>query len=1206
MKACWLRRAAWKAAIAGLAIIVGAGTTLSAANAVPETAVGEAVAGPNPTRNAMHLLKKECFSCHNQNKQKGGLVMTSREALLKGSDSGEVVAEGNPDGSLLAKALLADADPHMPPKKQLAEPEIELLRQWIQDGMRWDEVALAEDDAVVAKVELSRLPASYQPVLALALAPDAKRLAVARGGSIVLHDAEAEKYPVLQAIEAHRDAVQSLAWSADGRWLASGAFRRVALWNDTFKLDREWTEGLTGRITALQFSPDSSKLVLADGVAGRSGFVRVINVADGKVLDSWRAHDDTIFALDFSHDGTRIVTAGGDKLIRVWALSPRKELAQLEGHGAQVLSIAFNPTATQVVSGGADKELNVWDVQTREKVISLGAHTAAISGVSWPGNGKTIIASTSNGGVFTYADLKVHSGEQKSKGGEEKKVGETAETFLCVTSTPSGKTIFAGGHDGTVQVWSHAGKLLAKLAAPTEPELNPAAHNVPGDDVSAQLAGITETPRTKEVTTQPTISFIRDVLPALSRAGCTTSSCHAKAEGQNGFKLSVFSYDPKSDYEAIVKSARGRRVFPAAPDQSLIIQKPTTAIEHEGGKRFEPGSELHQLLVRWIAEGMEYRVANEPTLRQITVSPQDRRYQKTETQPLAVVAHFSDGSQRNVTHLAAYASNDAEMAAVSEEGVIKVGTLSGQAVVVARYMGFVADAQILVPADKLLPAAVYAALPQNNFIDKLAYAQFQQLGLLPSELCSDTEFLRRAKLDTIGVLPTPEEVRAFLADPSPDKRREVTARFLEDPAYADYWANKWADLVRPNPDRVGLKSVFTLDQWLRQSFRENKPYDQFVREILLAEGTNHRDGPAVIYRDRREAADLTTMFGQLFLGTRLECAKCHNHPNEKWTQNDFYQFAAFFGTVKQKGAGISPPISAGTETFYFATGGTVKHPVTGEVMSPRPLDGPYKPAPKGTDPRRALADSLTSPANPLFARAAVNRVWANFFGRGMVEPVDDFRTSNPSVNPALLTALAEDFIQHGYGFKHLIRRIVESRLYQLSSTPNDYNLKDTRNFSRAYRRRLPAEVLLDAVNDATGAADIFAGMPPGTRATQAWSYKIESQFMDAFNRPDPSMDPPCERDTHISVVQSLHLMNSKAIQAKLSSSSGRVHELVKSKKSPEEIVHDLYLTTLNRLPSEEEVSIAKAAFAAEQTTRQIATEDIFWALLNSPEFVFNH
>jgi hypothetical protein len=683
-------------------------------------------------------------------------------------------------------------------------------------------------------------------------------------------------------------------------------------------------------------------------------------------------------------------------------------------------------------------------------------------------------------------------------------------------------------------------------------------------------------------------------------------SCHAKAAGQNGFHLSVFSYDPKTDFAEITREARGRRVLPAAPGESLLLLKPTMTIEHGGGERFEVGSDTYRLLVAWIRGGMIYQNANEPTLRSITVEPRERTYHKRATQQLRVRANYSDGSNRDVTRLADYVANEKEIASVSEEGALHVGTLSGESVIVARYMGFVDAARITVPADRTLPEKRYAKLPANNFIDQLAYAQFRKLGLFPSGLCSDAEFLRRASLDSIGVLPTAAEARAFLVDTNANKRAQWIEHLLANPAYADFWANKWADLLRPNPDRVGVKSIFVLDQWLRAQFRKNTPYDQFVRDILLVEGSNHRDGPAVVYRDRREPPELTTMFSQLFLGTRMECAKCHHHPNEKWSQDDFYEFAAFFGPVKQKGVGLSPPISGGRETFYFAGAGAVKHPLTEEVMKPKPPDGPWANVATNADPRRALVAWLTDARNPFFAKAAVNRVWAAFFGRGFVQPVDDFRISNPAVNEPLLEGLAADFAKHGYDFKHLIRTILSSRLYQLSSAPDEFNLADTKNFSRSYRRRLPAEVLVDAVNDITGVPDDFNGCPPGTRAMQAWSYKVRSQFLDAFGRPNPSSDCPCERDARTSVVQSLHMMNSRGLQAKLSSKQGRVKQLADSKMSPEEIVNELYLATLSRFPSADELNTAAAAFVGSGATRQTATEDVLWALLNSPEFQFNH
>lgn len=703
-------------------------------------------------------------------------------------------------------------------------------------------------------------------------------------------------------------------------------------------------------------------------------------------------------------------------------------------------------------------------------------------------------------------------------------------------------------------------------------------------------------------------TFVRDVMPVLSKAGCSAGACHAKPEGQNGFRLSVFSYDPQSDYNEIVKEARGRRVFPASPEESLILLKATLAVPHEGGERFDKDSDAYRTLAQWIRTGMTYSKENEPTLQRVTVLPSERRYRKGATQRLIVHAHYSDGSVRDVTALSDFESNDKEIARVTDQGVVSIGKVSGQAVIVGRFMGKVSDSQVAVPADRLLPEERYTTLPKNNFIDEIAYAHFKRLGLFPSEGCTDAEFLRRASLDTIGVLPTPEEARAFLEDTDPNKREKLIDRLLAHPLYADYWANKWADLLRPNPDRVGIKSVYVLDQWLRDSFRTNKPYDQFVREIIEAQGDNHRFGPAVVYRDRREPADLTTMFSQLFLGVRLDCAKCHHHPNEKWSQDDFYQMAAFFGTVKRKGAAISPPISAGNETFFFTPGNTVKHPVTGELMQPKPPDGPLVKVADDTDPRRALADWMTDAKNPFFAKAIANRVWAVFFGRGIVDPVDDFRISNPPSNPALLDALAEELIRQKFDLKALMRTILRSRLYQLSSIPNEFNRADTRNFSRSYRRRLPAEVLADAVADVTGIPDTYNGMPPGSRAMQAWTYKIASRTMDAFGRPNSSSDCPCERDTLPSIQQSLHLMNSTGLHEKLVSKDGsaRVQQLVASDLTPEAIVTELYLACFSRKPTDEELKLATATFHAEGATRRSATEDVFWALLNSAEFVFNH
>ncbi len=1164
--------------------------------------VTDAGTADRKSREALTVLREECFACHNPEKKKGGLILSTHEDLLKGCDNGPIAIPGKVTESRLLAVLRAEADPHMPPRKQLSDAQIKSVRHWIASGMRWDASAVSEDSATPARFTLQALPSAYRPVLAIALSPDAKRLAIGRGGRIVLHDLTSTNFTVVAAWDVPTDCVRSLAWSPDSQRLVSGGFRQVNVWlatNGTRVL--ALTNSVVGRVEAVRVSPDGQSLAFGDGEAGRNGFVRIADLASGKIVASWRAHADTVFSLDYSADGQRLLSAGGDKLIKVWDVTSHQELAVLEGHTAQVLSAVFNTNATQVLSGGVDKQIKVWDIATREKIIALGTPLSSITAVAWPGRSASVYALTEAGNVARYSNLKSHSGEQSSATGDESPIGTTAEAGLSLSVSTDGHWVAVGSQDGAVDLWNSEGKRVAHLTAP---ETRPVAQTgLPTLLLAGQ--GVRQKSTSSE-SSSAVPSFARDVLPVLNRAGCSAGACHAKPDGQNGFKLSVFSYDPLHDYAQIVKAARGRRVFPAAPDESLLLKKALGLVPHEGGRRFEPGSEQHRLISRWIRAGMPYALTNESALAGISVFPKEHRYRKGGSQQLRVEAHYTDGSTRDVSRLAAFAENDKEVARVDEQGMVRIGTVTGQGVVVARYMGFVADSQILVPADRVLPESRYAALPRHNFIDELAYAQLRKLGLFPSEPSSDTEFLRRAKLDTIGLLPTPEEVRHFLADTTPDKRQRFIARILDDPAYADYWANKWADLLRPNPDRVGVKSVFTLDQWLRESFQANKPYDQFAREIVLAEGSNHRDGPAVVYRDRREPPELTTMFSQLFLGTRLECAKCHHHPNEKWSQGDFYQFAAFFGQVKQKGAGLSPPISAGTETFYFAPGGSVKHPLTGETMQPRVPDGPLIKLEEEKDPRVYLADWLTSPGNPFFARAAVNRVWANFFGRGLVEPVDDFRISNPCVNPALLDALASDFEAHHYDLKHLIRTILESHLYQLSSIPNDSNLADTRNFSRAYRRRLPAEVLLDVVSDATGVEENFTSVPPGFRAMQTWSYKIESHFLDAFGRPNASSDCPCERDRQLSVVQSLHMMNSGSLQNKLTSPTGRIHRLADSGIPPGEMVTELYLSMLSRSPTDDEMARASAVFTADGANRRTAAEDVAWALLNSPEFIFNH
>ncbi len=541
---------------------------------------------------------------------------------------------------------------------------------------------------------------------------------------------------------------------------------------------------------------------------------------------------------------------------------------------------------------------------------------------------------------------------------------------------------------------------------------------------------------------------------------------------------------------------------------------------------------------------------------------------------------------------------------MDDQGQVKTTNIVGEAAVMARYMGEIAVCMVAVPQPGEVSDEFYKNLPRQNFIDGHVWNKLQRLKITPSEQAPDHKFLRRVYLDIIGRQPTIEESLAFLNDPSPAKRERLVDQLLEQPDYADHWANKWADLLRPNPYRVGIKATLNYDAWIREQFRQNRPWDEFVKGLITAQGTTFKNGAVTLFRDRREPEELTTVVSQLFLGVRLECAKCHHHPFERRGQDDFYSFAAYFAKVGRKGTGLSPPISGSEEMIYVADSGQVTHPLTGEVLPPKPLFGTAPEITPGTDPRRALAAWMTSPENPYFAQVMANRVWADLMGRGLVEPVDDLRATNPPSNAALLDELAQDFEEQGYDLKKLIRRITTSYVYGLSSSPNERNVADTRYYSRYYRQRLRAEVLLDAVVEVTGVPESFDAMPPESSAKQIWTHRVDSLFLDAFGRPDPNQDPPCERTTDTSIVQALHLMNSERLARKITSEKGRVSELAASEKPPAEIIEELYLRIYSRKPTDKEQEICQALFAKPEADRKQVTEDLAWALLNTPEFVF--
>lgn len=745
---------------------------------------------------------------------------------------------------------------------------------------------------------------------------------------------------------------------------------------------------------------------------------------------------------------------------------------------------------------------------------------------------------------------------------------------------------------------------------------------------------------------RPHVSFELDVQPILAAYGCNSGGCHGKQRGQNGFQLSLLGFDSDFDFAAVTREARGRRIFPAAADQSLLLRKAIAELPHGGGKRFERDSTAYRTLLRWIAEGAPRQIPGEPALERVELQRSKFSLVPGESAGLAVRAHYSDGSSRDVTSLTTYLSNDAAVVSVDPAGVMTAGELAGETAVMARYMNEIRVADVVIPRQQAVPADVFAELPRNNFIDELVYDKLEELAIRPSPPAPDHVFLRRAYTDIIGRLPSVDEAREFLRDEDEGKRERLVDALLRRPEYADHWANQWADLLRPNPYRVGIKAVLNYDDWIRDQFRRNVPYDQFVESLVTAQGSTWQNGAATLYRDRRSPDEMATLVSQLFLGVRLECAKCHHHPFERWSQRDFYEFAAHFARVGHKGTGLSPPISGSEEKIVVADRGEVRHPVTGETLEPRPLfelgdvsprdetkDAGATPhadptgdaeatastdptastdvadlarfAPSARDPRRQLAAWMTSRDNPYFAQVQVNRVWATMMGRGLVEPVDDLRSTNPATMPALLEALADHFREVDYDHRELIRVIATSQVYALSSAANESNVADRLNYSRHYRERMRAEVLLDALADVTETPHSLAAMPDGSRANQVWTHRIGSMFLDTFGRPNENQDPPCERTPDASVTQSLHLMNSRDVDGRIRSDRGRAARLAKSEHSAEEIVEELYLATFSRYPDAEEASYAEEWVAAAED-RRAAIEDLMWALLNAPEFTIQN
>jgi len=693
-------------------------------------------------------------------------------------------------------------------------------------------------------------------------------------------------------------------------------------------------------------------------------------------------------------------------------------------------------------------------------------------------------------------------------------------------------------------------------------------------------------------------SFHYGTLVVLTKQGCNMGACHGSPSGKGGFRLSLRGYDSALDIETLVREAFNRRTNLYEPEQSLLLRKPLMEIAHGGGRRIKKTDPGYEVLRDWIAEGCQIDPPDSPTCVRLEVYPRERvLVHPARNQQVMVLAHFSDASVRDVTRLACYSSSDEAVATVDGNGLV-TGEDRGESAILVRYLDQMETSSMTFL--KEVPGFRWNEPTENNYVDKFVFKKLKQLQILPSDLCTDEEFVRRVYLDTIGLLPQASEAQTFLSSSDPAKRAKLIDELLARDECADFWALKWGDLLRIRNSKMTSAGVHKFNRWLVSAFRTHMPYDQFARVLLTSRGSTFANPPANYFRAAGETNDCTETTSQLFLGIRIQCAKCHNHPFERWSQDNYYGIGAFFNRVQRK-AGTNPD----EQVIWVARAGEVTQPRTGKQMKPwLPLSGDAE-VPAEADRRTAFVDWLVRAENPFFARVEVNRIWGHLMGRGIVEPVDDFRDSNPPASAELLSALASDFVSSGYDRQHVMRLVLNSRTYQLSSRKNEFNMSDSKYFSHANTRLLAAEQLLDAICQVTDVTEKFPGLPYGTRATQLPSPDVESEFLKVFGQPARETACQCERSTDSNLSQALQMINGPLVHAKVRDPNNRLRRLAAAGKPNADIVTELYLAALCRRPSDAELAAA-TKHVDSGSDRFRGLEDICWALVNANEFLFQH
>jgi hypothetical protein len=701
-------------------------------------------------------------------------------------------------------------------------------------------------------------------------------------------------------------------------------------------------------------------------------------------------------------------------------------------------------------------------------------------------------------------------------------------------------------------------------------------------------------------------SFRNHVQSVLSKSGCNSGACHGAAAGKNGFKLSLRGYDPEGDFFSITHQARGRRIVSDDPGRSLILTKPTAAIPHKGGMKFTEDSLEYRVLAEWIAQGQVAPIEKDARIRRLEILPAASRLKVGTELPMIVMADFSDGHVEDVTRWAKYTSTNHSVCSVDDRGVVKI-LGSGEGAIVAWYLAQNTTATVTVPYPHPVAPELFSVTERANFIDDLVLEKLVALNMPPSPKSDDSEFVRRVFLDTIGVLPTVDEVKAFLADQNPGKRTALIEQLLARPEFVDYWAYQWSDVLLLTGKRLRPEAVKSYYKWIRDRVAENVSWAEFARGVILAKGSTIENGAANFYALHQDPQDMVETTSMAFLGMSIQCAHCHDHPNEKWTNDDYYGMVSLFARVRGKGWGGDFGSGDGNRTIFLADQGEVLQPRTSRPQPPRPLDGEPISFDDPADRREHLAKWLTSPQNPYFAKAIVNRVWANFMGRGLVDAVDDIRLTNPASNEKLLRRLSEELVRNNYDLKSLMRTILQSGTYQRSHAVLPENEADQRFHAHSQPRRLKSEVLLDAVSQVTGVPTFFKDLPVGTRAIQLADASVASYFLDTFGRPERILTCTCERSNEPSMTQVLHLTNGKTIQEKLEAKEGLVSQFVETNIPSDQIVESVYLAALSRYPNDSErkrlTTILDEAPAEE---RRVAIEDFCWSVLTSKEFLFQH